>query len=139
MTTPQRLGILAGTVIVLILAFVLLRPGGDGGGSSATTGSSSAGGASTTAAQPTVQTVRVVGGKPQGGIKTLSFHKGDQVRVRVVSDTADEIHVHGYDLKKDVEKGGSVQFAFPATIEGVFEIELEDAGVQIASLEVQPS
>jgi hypothetical protein len=141
-TRSQRIGILAATVVVLIVAFVLLRPGGDDGGSSAPSGSSSTGGAASTpstAAEPAVQTVRVVGGKPQGGIKTLSFHKGDQIRLRVVSDTADEIHIHGYDLKKDVAKGGSVQFAFPATIEGVFEMELEDAGVQIASLEVQPS
>jgi FtsP/CotA-like multicopper oxidase with cupredoxin domain len=128
-TTAQRLGILAATVVVLVLAFVLLRPGGDSG--------STAPSAST--AQPAVKTVHVVGGKPQGGIQTLSFVKGDRVRLRVVSDVADEIHVHGYDLKKDVEKGGSVEFSFPATIEGVFEVELEHAATQIASLEVRPS
>ena len=43
----------------------------------------------------------------------------------MTSDVADEIHVHGYDLKKDVPAGGSVRFSFPASIEGVFEIELE--------------
>jgi hypothetical protein len=90
-------------------------------------------------AQPAVQTIRVVNGQPQGGIKTVSFKKGDQVRLKVQSDVADEIHVHGYDLKKDVAKGGSVQFSFPATIEGRFEIELENAGTQIANLEVTPS
>jgi hypothetical protein len=130
-TTAQRLGILAATVVVLVLAFVLLRPGGgDDGGSTAPSAST---------AQPAVKTVRVVGGKPQGGVRTLSFVKGQRVRLRVVSDVADEIHVHGYDLKKDVEKGGSVEFSFPATIEGVFEVELEDGGTQIASLEVRPS
>jgi hypothetical protein len=81
----------------------------------------------------------VVDGQPQGGIKTVSFRKGDQVRLKIVSDTADEIHVHGYDLKKDVSKGGTVTFAFPASIEGRFEIELENAGTQIATLEVTPS
>ena len=157
MTTPQRIGILAGTVVVLILAFVLLRPGGDDGGSTAPSGaaSTSTGGTpaasapatstaastptATTPAQPAFKTVRVVNGQPQGGIKTLSFQKGDQVRLRVVSDVADEIHVHGYDLAKDVEQGGSVRFSFPATIEGRFEIELENAGTQIANLEVRPS
>jgi hypothetical protein len=57
----------------------------------------------------------------------------------VNSDVADEIHVHGYDFKKNVEKGGSVSFSFPAKIEGVFEVELEDAGEQIAELRVRPS
>jgi hypothetical protein len=72
-------------------------------------------------------------------VKTVTFKKGDQVVLKVNSDTADEIHVHGYDLKKDVEKGGSVTFSFKATIEGRFEVELEGAGTQIANLEVTPS
>ena len=57
----------------------------------------------------------------------------------MISDVADEIHIHGYDLKRDVAKGGSARFSFPATIEGRFEIELENAGTQIADLEVTPS
>ncbi len=92
-----------------------------------------------TPAEPAVRTINVVNGQPEGGIKTISYTKGDQVRLKVSSDVADEIHVHGYDLMKDVEKGGSVQFSFPATIEGRFEIELENAGTQIANLEVDPS
>ena len=86
-----------------------------------------------------MQTVRVVNGQPQGGVKRLEFEKGDRVRFKVQSDVADEIHVHGYDLMKDVEKGGSVEFDFKATIEGRFEVELENAGTQIAELEVDPS
>jgi len=138
-TTPQRIGILVATVVVLILAFVLLRPGGDDGGSSGSSGSGPSASTPSTTAAPAEKLIRVVNGKPQGGIKTLSFQKGDRIRLRVVSDTADEIHVHGYDLMKDVEKGGTVRFSFPATIEGRFEVELEDAGVQIANLEVRPS
>jgi len=87
---------------------------------------------------PASQTINVVNGQPQGGVKTVSFKKNDQVVLKVNSDTADEIHVHGYDLKKDVEKGGSVTFTFKATIEGRFEVELENAGTQIANLEVTP-
>jgi cytoskeletal protein RodZ len=87
---------------------------------------------------PASQTINVVNGQPQGGVKTVSFKKNDQVVLKVNSDTADEIHVHGYDLKKDVEKGGSVTFKFKGTIEGRFEVELENAGTQIANLEVTP-
>jgi hypothetical protein len=90
-------------------------------------------------AQPPVRTIRVVNGQPQGGIRTLSYKKGDRVRFKVQSDVADEIHVHGYDLKKDVTAGGSAQFSFSATIEGRFEVELENAHTQIAQLEVSPS
>jgi cytoskeletal protein RodZ len=101
------------------------------------TGSTST--STSTQAEPAVQTVRVVNGQPQGGVKTVSFKKNDQVRLKVQSDVADEIHVHGYDLKKDVTAGGSVEFDFKATIEGRFEVELENAGTQIANLEVTPS
>ena len=54
------------------------------------------------------------------------------------SDTADEVHFHGYDVKKDVSKGGQVRFSFPATIEGKFIVELENAKQTLANVEVTP-
>jgi cytoskeletal protein RodZ len=110
---------------------------GDDSGSTSTSTSTST--SASTPAVPASQTVTVVNGQPQGGVKTVSFKKDDQVVLKVQSDVADEIHVHGYDLKKDVTKGGSVTFNFKATIEGRFEVELENAGTQIANLEVTPS
>lgn len=80
--------------------------------------------------------VTVVGGQPQGGINSLTYRQGQTVDLTVSSDVADEIHIHGYDLKKDVPKGGSVHFSFPASIQGLFVIELENARRQIASLKV---
>jgi len=163
----QRTGVILGALAVLLIVFVVLRGGDDNGDSSSSdaqttatqstsTSASTETGASaststatstrttaststSTPAEPAVRTINVVNGQPEGGIKTISYTKGDQVRLKVSSDVADEIHVHGYDLMKDVEKGGSVQFSFKATIEGRFEIELENAGTQIANLEVDPS
>jgi copper(I)-binding protein len=165
----QRAGVVLGGLAVLLIIFVVLRGNDDNGGSSSSsapqatatstgadstasdpasgststatsTTTSSTGSTSTaTTPEPAVQTVRVVNGQPAGGIKTISYTKGDQIRLKVQSDTADEIHVHGYDLKKDVTAGGSVEFDFKATIEGRFEVELENAGTQIAMLEVDPS
>jgi|SRR6478609_9681113 len=161
----QRAGVVLGGLAVLLIVFVVLR-GNDNNGSSSsssssapqttaassgsdpTTSGSTSGSTSTgstgststaTTPEPAVQTIRVVNGQPAGGIKTISYTKGDQIRLKVESDTADEIHVHGYDLKKDVTAGGSVEFDFEATIEGRFEVELENAGTQIAMLEVDPS
>ena len=163
----QRTGVILGALAVLLIVFVVLRGGDDDGDSSSsnaqttatqstsTSGSTETGASGSTStttstptttstststpAEPAVRTINVVNGQPEGGIKTISYTKGDRVRLKVSSDVADEIHVHGYDLMKDVEKGGSVQFSFPATIEGRFEIELENAGTQIANLEVDPS
>jgi hypothetical protein len=154
MSQRQRLTMIALAVAVLIVGFVLASGSDDDGTSSsssvaattttttapADTAATTAASTTTTAAPPVPKTpvVRVTGGKPAGGIAKLSFDKGDDVRFTVASDVADEIHVHGYDLMKDVKAGGRVTFTFPAKIDGIFEIELEDAGVQIAELKVSP-
>jgi hypothetical protein len=100
--------------------------GGDGGGHSIT---------EVKDAEPTIT---VKNGEPVGGVQELEYSAGDQVRFKVDSDVADEIHVHGYDLMKDVPAGGSVSFSFPAEIEGIFEVELEGLKEQIAELRVNP-
>lgn len=143
----RRAAIVVAGVAVLVVAFLLLSGGQDDKASSpsstATTTTSAATATTSTAtttapAAPSVPTVRVVDAKPQGGLAKLEFKQGDEVRFRVVSDTADEIHVHGYDLMKDVPKGGSVTFSFKGSIDGRFVVELEDHGEQIAELDVQP-
>lgn len=118
----QRIGLLVGAVVVVVIAVILI-----GGGSNDSTKTTSG-----------PQTVTVVNGKPDGGVKTITYKKGDTVDLTVKSDTADEIHIHGYDVHKDVTKGGSVHFAFPASIDGKFVVELEAKGEQIASLQVEP-
>jgi len=83
-------------------------------------------------------TIVVKNGKPVGGIQQLTYNEGERVRFKVDSDVSDEIHVHGYDIMKDVKAGGSVSFDFPATLEGVFEAELEGRKEQILELTVNP-
>jgi hypothetical protein len=145
----HRLLLLAAAVAVVVAAFVVLRPGSDDRSAStpAPAATAPAAGATTTTdaatpnakpKAPSIPTVRIVDGKPAGGVKKIAVQKGERIRLRVVSDVADEIHVHGYDLKKDVAAGGTASFSFPASIDGRFEVELEHAGQQIASLEVNP-
>lgn len=95
-------------------------------------------GATAPAPRPRVPTIVVRGGEPVGGVRELEHEAGERVRFRVRSDVADHVHVHGYDLMKDVPAGGAVAFSFPADIEGIFEIELEERGAQIAELRVAP-
>jgi hypothetical protein len=77
-------------------------------------------------------------GKPVGGIRALTYNEGEQVRFEVKSGVSDEVHVHGYDIMKDVEAGGTIGFDFPASLEGVFEAELEGRKEQIIELTVNP-
>lgn len=88
--------------------------------------------------KPTVVRVTVVDGAPNGGIVRATVDQGDRVRLVVTSDVADEIHLHGYDVSRDVAAGGTVTLAFRASIPGRFEAELEERGVQIADITVEP-
>lgn len=74
----------------------------------------------------------------QGKVTKLRFEQGETVRFRVRANVADEVHVHGYDLKKDIEPGRTISFSFKADIPGIFEIELENAAEEIAQLRVDP-
>ena len=68
----------------------------------------------------------------------LRYNEGETVRFRVVSDEAEEVHVHGYDIKKDLQPGETATMSFKATITGIFEIEFEHSAEQIGELRVDP-
>jgi hypothetical protein len=125
---------------VLLLALAALAGlaacGSSDGDSTSTGGETTS--AETKAGEAGGATIVVKNGEPVGGVQELEYSAGDQIRFEVDSDVADEIHVHGYDLMKDVPAGGVVSFSFPAEIEGIFEVELEGRKEQIAELRVNP-
>jgi hypothetical protein len=137
-------------VAAVVVLFVVLAGGddnGDGGGQATATQTQPAAGATVTTGQgqanpepkkAATPRIVVVNGNPRGGVRRLSYKSGDRIQFTVTSDVADEVHVHGYDISKDVPAGGTVRFSFPARIEGVFEAELEGRKVQIAELRVSP-
>lgn len=88
--------------------------------------------------QPSIETIIVRNGEPVGGVVELEYDAGEQVRFRVNSIVADEVHVHGYDISEEVPAGRTVTLSFPADIEGIFEVELHESEKQIAELRVNP-
>ena len=102
-------------------------------------GSSSAGTApSSSASTPAGQRieVQVSGGEVSGDTGRVPVAAGEHVTLVLTSDVADEVHVHGYDLEADLSPGQPTEIAFDATIPGVFEVELHEAGTQLLSLQV---
>jgi len=91
----------------------------------------------TTADATPVIEVRVVGGKPQGGVRRERVRSGETVVLRVVADVADEVHLHGYDRSADVAPGKPAEIRFTADITGVFEVELEQRKQKLLQLEVR--
>jgi hypothetical protein len=88
--------------------------------------------------KPTTIRIVVENGAPKGGIFRETVDKGDRVVLVVRSDVSDHVHLHGYDIMRDVSPGRTARLPFRATIPGRFEVELEDRAVQIADITVQP-
>lgn len=128
----------AASALLAVVAIAGLAACGGGGGGADTTSTAPTAGGGNVKSEASAAQIVVRNGEPVGGVRRLEYSAGDQVRFAVDSDVADEIHVHGYDLMKDVPAGGSVSFSFPAEIEGIFEVELEERGEQIAEIRVNP-
>ncbi len=118
MSGRVRAGLLVAAVVVLVGAFLLLR----GGGGSETTDAASAPGPLLTGSS----------------VVKLEVNKGDTVHFQIKAPRDLEVHIHGYNIMKDVKKGLVTPVSFKATIDGIFEIEFEDTSTQIASLRVNP-
>lgn len=90
--------------------------------------------------KPKVARVNIVvrGGRPVGGIRRVTVTENRRVILTVRADVADHVHLHGYDVMRDIAPGRPARIDFRATIPGRFEVELEDAGLQIADLTVNP-
>jgi hypothetical protein len=73
-----------------------------------------------------------------GGVRRVTVSKGRRVVLIVTSDVADHVHLHGYDVMRDVAPGPAARISFRATIVGTVEAELEDRGVPLARIVTQP-
>jgi hypothetical protein len=134
------------TVPALTLAATLLVAGCGGDDPETTSPSSTPPPSSTSAAATTPSetafagteiVIAVKGGKVEPPTHRVKVAKGTEVRLLVTSDTADEVHVHGYDIKKDLSAGQQGILDFTADQTGLFEVELEEEGLQLVQLEVR--
>lgn len=64
--------------------------------------------------------------------------QGERVRLVVEADISDEVHVHGYDLSAEVTPEEPAVIVFRADAPGVYEVELESAGLPLLELSVVP-
>ena len=94
--------------------------------------------ATTPASEAKVITVNVVKGIPQGGIQRPTVKRGDKVVLVVRTDSGEAVHLHGYNIEKEVVPGKAVRLPFTANIAGRFEVELHPTDALLAVIEVQP-
>lgn len=87
---------------------------------------------------PKVFELTVKGGKLASGPEALAVREGDEVILRITSDRADQLHLHGYDLELSLKAGEAAELRFTAARSGRFEYELHKAHADLGALEVQP-
>jgi hypothetical protein len=149
-----RIAVVVVSIAVVVVLFLVLREG-EGGDEPATPvaeptttqpdGGDDAGGANPDREpKPEPEVVKVgievEGGAPVGGVQEIEVPKDEKVEITVTSpDTTEHVHLHGYDVIADLAPGQPAKIGFEATIEGVFEMELEDSVTPIAEVTVRPS
>ncbi|MGC4939899.1 hypothetical protein [Kribbella sp. DT2] len=81
-------------------------------------------------------TVRIAGGVVEPVALPVYASTGQVVRIDVVSDARDSVHVHGYDQSVDVTPGSPAQLVFTADVVGAFDIETHQNKQLVARLVV---
>jgi heme/copper-type cytochrome/quinol oxidase subunit 2 len=104
-------------------------------GTATRTASSSAGAGASAKATDIV--VSVKDGKVSPKTHRVKVAVGSSVRILVSSDVDDEVHVHGYDIEREISAGQSVTIDFTADQTGVFEVETHESGLLLLQLQVQ--
>jgi hypothetical protein len=122
-----RLGLIAAVLVAAVVVFIVLKSSNSDNSADTAKG---------------VQVLSVdASGNPVGGVKTLTYNKGDQVELRVnLAKPEEEVHVHGYEIEKPAGHS-PVTFSFPARLDGVFDIEVHRSDKTegpIAELDVNP-
>jgi hypothetical protein len=95
--------------------------------------------ASAVASDTAQQTISftVVKKKVTGDTGRVKVKLGTRLRITVLSDTAEEIHVHVYDLMQEIGANSPGSIEFVADKPGVIEVELEREKIPLTHLQVQ--
>lgn len=155
-TRRRRSLALTGLALVFLVGLLIaLRPSDDDDSAAtdtATAGVTTPAGSTGTDTEPPATTTRaatpppaprriqinVVDGRPVGGVARVSVEKNEDVVLVVRADAPESVHLHGYDREAPVAPNAPAQIGFKASQPGRFELELEESGVLIAELSVEP-
>lgn len=80
----------------------------------------------------------VAGGKRVSGPNLIKLKRDDVLVLTVISDRADNLHVHGYDLQLDLYAGRPASLRLVARRTGRFGFELHRSGLELGVLEIYP-
>ena len=152
MSSRAKILVLVAAFAVAVGAFVALKPG-DGPSTTATTSVPTSVAttqpgkpqATTPAERVVRRTVTVDSNGPVGGVADVRANAGERIVITVKSTGySGEVHLHGFDVMRDVAPGKPAVFAIIAAQtskpqgQGSFELELEAISAQVAKLLISP-
>jgi hypothetical protein len=91
--------------------------------------------------------LRIEGGKVAEDMRAIRVMVKDTVHLHWTTDAPSVLHLHGYDIEKEVQPGAVTEFTFEAHTTGRFPVDAHDKGqsrgaqherAPIAHLEVYP-
>lgn len=155
MSSRAKILVLVAAVVVAVGAFIALKPGDDpsstGGGSTPTVPKDGPERgpeppkATTPAERVVRRAVTVDSSGPVGGVAEIRANAGERIVITVKSTGySGEVHLHGFDVMRDVAPGKPAVFAISAAQtskpqgQGSFELELEAISAQVAKLLISP-
>ena len=149
MSRGQRFAFLAIAVVIAIVAIIVLADSSEDDGDADQTAATATPTETATPTDgepdeetPTPTPTATPKPKPPlltaGRVRELNYTEGDTIRFRVRSDVPEEIHVHCYDITRDVPAGETITVSFEASITGICEVEFHNSGELIGELKVEP-
>jgi heme/copper-type cytochrome/quinol oxidase subunit 2 len=78
--------------------------------------------------------ITIAGGKVSPLGANMRVRVGQRVQVTAVSDVAESIHIHGYDITLTLPPSVQGEITFTANQIGVFAIETHESGTLVAKL-----
>lgn len=128
---PRNVLLVMAAIAILSAAYLLLNP-------TSTQAPGPSGQQATR--QNTIKTydLKVEGSRLVAGPNVITVKQNETVKLRVTADTKDELHLHGYDKKLELEPGKTVEVTFLADMSGSFEAELHESEAPVFVLEVYP-
>jgi hypothetical protein len=143
MTRNSRIALLAAAAVVAVVAIIIIGSGGSDNKNSTTAAqttpsATNGSGKAATPPKPSIPVITIKHGQAVGGVQTVTVKQGDRARFKVVSDAAYEIHLHGFDIAKNVKAGGSVSYDVKTTAPGIYEFEIETTKTKIGQVKVEP-
>ncbi|MFK3734326.1 hypothetical protein ACI2LJ_29125 [Streptomyces sp. NPDC088090] len=81
--------------------------------------------------------IRVTGSTVTPAPSRVELRKGERITLRVTSDRADTVHVHGYDREAALTPGTPATLGLTADRTGLFEVETHESGLVLTQLVVR--